>query len=397
MKLEPPPRSPAQMARARFARVRAVTEALVAPLSAEDCQVQSMPDASPAKWHLAHTSWFFDTFLLAERPGYEPFDPAYATLFNSYYNGVGAPFARAERGLLSRPSLDDILTYRRWVDAGMERLMAENRIESWGTLVELGCQHEQQHQELILTDIKHMLAASPVEGVYAASEGPSVTGEPFNWASHKGGLLDIGHDGAGFRFDNERPRHAVWLDPFAVGSKLVTAGEYLTFIKDGGYRRHDLWLADGWDVVCAQGWEAPLYWRKEAGSWSRFTLGGRLRVNPDEPVTHISFYEADAYARWAGHRLPTEAEWEVTARLPGIAQLFECAWQWTSSAYLPYPGFLPHAGAVGEYNGKFMSNRMVLRGGSALTPSGHARRSYRNFFQPEARWQMTGIRLARHA
>jgi ergothioneine biosynthesis protein EgtB len=395
MKLEPPPRTPAQAARARYQRVRSVTEALVAPLSAEDCQVQSMPDASPAKWHLAHTSWFFDTFLLAGRPGYEPFHPAFATLFNSYYNGVGAQFPRANRGLVSRPSLDDVLTYRRWVDTMMERLMSESHVESWGALVELGCQHEQQHQELILTDIKHMLSCSPLESVYATSEGPPVARGLFNRTSHKGGLLEIGHDGTGFRFDNERPRHAVWVEPFAIGSRLVTAGDYLNFMSDGGYRRHEFWLADGWDIVTSQGWEAPLYWQKDSGTWSRFTLGGRLAVSSDEPVTHVSFYEADAYARWAGHRLPTEAEWEAAARLPGMEQLLDCAWQWTASAYAPYPGFLPNAGAVGEYNGKFMSNRMVLRGGSALTPAGHARRSYRNFFAPEARWQMTGIRLAR--
>lgn len=357
--------------------------------------MQSMPDASPAKWHLAHTSWFFDTFLLAPQPGYQPFHPAYATLFNSYYNMVGSQHPRPDRGLLSRPSLDDVLTYRRWVDAGMERLMTDRPAEAWRGLVELGCQHEQQHQELILTDVKHMLAASPIEGTYAASEGPRPAEAALSWLAHAGGLVDIGTEGAGFSFDNEGPRHPVWIDPFRIASRLVTAGEYTDFIEDGGYRTSALWLSDGWDVVQSQGWDAPLYWRREpGGGWTRFTLGGRLRVSPDEPVTHVSYYEADAFARWAGRRLPTEAEWEVAARLAGMEQLFDAAWQWTGSAYAPYPGFKSDPGAVGEYNGKFMVNRMVLRGGSALTPAGHARRSYRNFFTPDARWQMTGIRLA---
>ena len=335
------------------------------------------------------------TFLLAGQPDYEPFHPAYATLFNSYYNTVGAQHPRPERGLLSRPSLDDVLTYRRWVDAGMGRLMSEQPFQTWSALVELGCQHEQQHQELILTDVKHMLAHSPIEGSYAASEGPPPAQAPLSWRAHPGGLVDIGHDGVGFAFDNEGPRHPVWLDPFRIASRLVTAGEYLAFIDDGGYRTPALWLADGWDVVQAHGWDAPLYWRREAGiGWTRFSLGGRVRVDPGAPVTHVSFYEADAFARWSGARLPSEEEWEVAARLPGLEQVFDAAWQWTASPYAAYPRFVPGAGAVGEYNGKFMINRMVLRGASALTPAGHARRSYRNFFAPEARWQMTGIRLA---
>ncbi len=394
MRHEPAPKSPTQMARERFARIRAVTEALAAPLSADDCQVQSMADASPVKWHLAHTSWFFDTFVLAPRAGYVPFDPAYATLFNSYYNAVGNKHPRPARGLLSRPSIDDVLTYRRWVDAGMERLMAEAPVEGWAALVELGCQHEQQHQELILTDVKHMLAQSPIEGVYAASEGPAPARQPLDWLAHPGGLVDIGHDGSGFAFDSEGPRHPVWLDPFRIASCLVTAGDFIAFIEDGGYRKHALWLSDGWDCVQAHGWDAPLYWRQEGPGWTRFTLGGRVPVTATEPVTHASFYEADAFARWAGRRLPREAEWEVAARLTGMEQLFDAAWQWTSSPYTAYPGFAPGAGAIGEYNGKFMINRMVLRGGSALTPAGHPRRSYRNFFAPEARWQMSGIRLA---
>ncbi len=251
--------------------------------------MQSMPDASPAKWHLAHTSWFFETFLLANRPDHVPFDPLYNTLFNSYYNAIGAQHPRPDRGLLSRPSLDDVMTYRRWVDAGMEQLMAEKPFESWVHLMELGCQHEQQHQELILTDIKHLLFSSPVEGVYVAAEGPAPAREPMRWLVHKGGLLDIGHDGTGFAFDNEAPRHATWIEPFAIATRLVTAGDYLTFVQEDGYKRPEFWLSDGWDAVRAYGWQAPMYWRKDASGWTRFTLGGRLPVSLDEPVTHVSY------------------------------------------------------------------------------------------------------------
>ncbi|MFM7029277.1 MAG: ergothioneine biosynthesis protein EgtB [Chakrabartia sp.] len=379
---------------ARYRRVRAISEALSAPLSAEDCQVQSMPDASPVKWHLAHSSWFFDRFLLTGTPEGRRASALQDQLYNSYYTEFGTPFARAQRGLVSRPALQEVIRYRRLVDSGMAALIAERPSPEILELVELGCQHEQQHQELILTDIKHLLFVTPAQGAYAASEGPLPATSPTAWRTHKGGLVDIGHDGRGFGFDNEQPRHSVWLEPFALASHLVTAGDYAAFIADGGYRRAALWLSDGWDICQSQNWTAPLYWQEGQGQWTRFTLGGRQSVDPRAPVTHISFYEADAFARWAGHRLPREAEWEAGASLAGMEQLYDAAWQWTASAYLAYPGYRPAAGAVGEYNGKFMSNRMVLRGGSALTPTGHARRSYRNFFAPETRWQMAGLRLA---
>jgi len=383
----------------RYREVRAATEALVAPLSAEDCQVQSMADVSPTKWHLAHVSWFFETFLLTPHaPDYEPFDPAYAVLFNSYYVGVGDRHPRPERGLLSRPSLDEVMAYRRHVDAGMEKLLGGRAGEDLCDLLVLGLHHEQQHQELILMDIQHVLSCNPLQPVYR-EDSVIPKADPMadtSWVAVPGGLYRIGHDGDGFAFDNEGPAHRVWLESFEIATRLVTVGEYLWFIGDGGYSRPELWLSDGWATASAEGWTAPLYWREETGAgWSRFSLGGRGPVDPAEPVLHLSYYEADAYARWAGCRLPTEAEWEVAATKARLEQCDDVAWQWTASPYTAYPGFAPAKGAVGEYNGKFMINQMVLRGGCLATPTGHSRPTYRNFFPPAARWAFSGIRLAR--
>lgn len=380
---------------ARYAEVRAATERLAAPLSPEDCQVQSMPEVSPTKWHLAHTSWFFETFVLAPNlPGHSPFDPAYAELFNSYYVGVGPRHPRPERGLLSRPTLEDIRAYRRHVDQAMEQLIAGGVAGTCGAMIELGLQHEQQHQELILMDIKHVLSRNPLEPAYDDGAERLPDAGAAAWNGHPAGMAMIGGDGAGFAFDNEGPRHRLWLESFSIARGLVTAGEYRAFIDDGGYRRPELWLSDGWAAVERESWEAPLYWHCENNEWTRFTLGGRRPVHTKEPVLHVSYYEADAFARWAGRRLPTEAEWEVAVAAGGLERTDDAAWQWTASAYAPYPGFRPSAGAVGEYNGKFMVNQMVLRGGSFATPAGHARPSYRNFFPPEARWVFAGIRLA---
>jgi len=407
----------------RFGQVRQRSVHLAEPLSPEDCCAQSMPDASPVKWHLAHTTWFFETFILEPREAdFRPFHPAFRVLFNSYYNGVGDKHPRPQRGLLTRPGMGDVLAYRADVDRRMVRLLAQRPADpELAALVELGLQHEQQHQELILTDVKHMLAQSPLFPAYLdtplAASGPVA---PPAWVDFEGGLAEIGHRGAGFAFDNELPRHRQYMAPFALASRLVTNGDYLEFVEAGGYRDPSLWLAEGWDKVARGEIAHPLYWvqRDEMatrhGAWQEFTLHGLQALDPARPVTHVSLYEADAYARWRGARLPTEAEWEFAARdvaiacgdqnwhpepraagSAGLAQMFGECWQWTSSSYAPYPGFAPAAGALGEYNGKFMINQYVLRGSSCATPHGHARASYRNFFPAGARWQFTGIRLAR--
>ena len=384
---------------ARYRGVRARTEALAAPLSPEDMVVQSMPDASPAKWHLAHTTWFFETFLLASRePGFAPFHPRYGYLFNSYYDAVGPRHARPQRGLLTRPSLEEIREYRSAVDERVRAVLARGLDQAGASVLELGLHHEQQHQELLLTDIKHALFANPLRPAYS----PPLDGAPahrqgresvgVSFVEHAGGVYEVGHGGPGFAFDNEGPRHRVWLEPFAIADRAVTCGEYLAFVEDGGYGRPELWLSDGFAAAQANGWAAPLYWERGERSWDVFTLHGTQPLDPDEPVAHVSFYEAEAYARWAGARLPTEEEWEVAA---SPAQLPGDVWEWTRSAYSPYPRYRPAPGALGEYNGKFMSGQQVLRGGSCATPAGHVRTTYRNFFPPGARWQFSGLRLAR--
>jgi ergothioneine biosynthesis protein EgtB len=421
---------------ATYRRVRAHTEALASPLSAEDQVVQSMPDVSPTKWHRAHTTWFFETFVLApELAGYSSPDPAYAYLFNSYYEQVGARHPRPERGLISRPTTAEVGDYRRHVDAAMEEILASATDDAFARvegIVEVGCHHEQQHQELLLMDIKHVLSCNPLEPAYAVAPAPvdstvssrSRAVPDAIFIELEGGPVDIGSSGDGFAFDNETPRHAVLLAPYRIANRLVTAGEWRAFIDDGGYTRPELWLSDGWAAVQSQEWEAPLYWYLDGEDWSVFTLEGRRPVDDSEPVVHVSHYEADAYARWAGARLPTEFEWEHAAAsiaaprnpfepagMPGLhprrapdtgssralAQLDADVWQWTASAYLPYPRFVPAPGALGEYNGKFMSNQMVLRGGACVTPPGHVRTTYRNFFPPAARWAFAGLRLAADA
>lgn len=407
----------------RYADIRGATEQLAAPLSAEDCALQSMPDASPIKWHLAHTSWFFETFILERAlSDYRHFHPAYRSLFNSYYVMVGPAHPRPERGLLSRPTLAEVLAYRKHVDACIHALLDDGRAvgNTILELVELGLHHEQQHQELMLTDLKHLFFCNPLWPAYR--DRPPIVADAataLGWRSFGEGVREIGHPGEGFAFDNERPRHRVFLPAYALAMRLVTNAEYMAFIEDGGYRCPDLWLAEGWDTVCRCGWTAPLYWQRRDGNWRQFTLAGARPVYPHEPVCHVSYFEADAYARWAGCRLPTEAEWEIAAGAAAregnfvdsgalhplavarrataepLQQLYGDVWEWTQSAYTAYPGFRPAAGAVGEYNGKFMCNQFVLRGGSCVTPRSHIRASYRNFFAPAARWQFSGIRLAR--
>jgi ergothioneine biosynthesis protein EgtB len=412
----------AEALRDRFLQVRQVTERLAAPLSGEDCALQSMPDASPTKWHLAHTSWFFETFLLENfAAGFKPFDPAFRVLFNSYYNGVGDKHPRAERGLVSRPNLATVLDYRHHVSERIAALLPQMlQHAQFAALLWLGCHHEEQHQELILTDLKHLLSKNPLKPAYEKRWPltPIDARQP-RWIRYAGGLLEIGHAGSGFAFDNEGPRHQVFLQPFELASHPVTHGDFAAFIADGGYRRPELWLSLGWDWVQANRIAAPLYWQLDGEVWNTFTLRGMMRIDPHAPICHINYFEADAYARWAGARLPRETEWELAAgTLPIMgnflevhalhplalreetgtnvpAQMFGDVWEWTQSAYLPYPGFKVVEGAVGEYNGKFMCNQFVLRGGSCVTPREHIRATYRNFFPPEARWQFSGLRLAR--
>jgi ergothioneine biosynthesis protein EgtB len=396
--------SPLTPLHSRYAAIRNRSVALAAPLSAEDCSAQSMPDASPTKWHLAHTTWFFETFVLeAHERDFTPFHPAFRVLFNSYYNGVGEKHPRPQRGLLTRPSLEDLLAYRVQVDERMARLLAAAPHDMvLCSLVELGLQHEQQHQELMLTDVLHLLSCNPLFPAYSPSTdvvAPVATG-PLAWRSFEGGLVEVGHAGDGFAFDNEGPRHCVYLHPYALATRLVTQGEYAAFVEDGGYRNPQLWLAEGWDWRSAQGLEHPLYWHRSESGWRTFTLAGLGAQQGEQAMVHLSYYEADAYARWAGARLPTEAEWEHAAAVQeapeALEQMFGAAWQWTQSSYAPYPGFRAAAGAVGEYNGKFMVNQYVLRGSSCATPPCHERTTYRNFFPASARWQFTGLRLARH-
>jgi ergothioneine biosynthesis protein EgtB len=395
----------------RFGQLRAHSLALAAPLSAEDQCVQSMPDASPTKWHLAHTSWFFEALVLVPHlAGYQPFDPRFFHLFNSYYESLGPRHPRPQRGLLTRPALPEVLAYRAHVDSAMQRLLANAGGEAWeaaAPLVELGLNHEEQHQELILTDMLHALSCNPLLPAYQPHHAPTLwlaaSAAASRWIDLPGGTVQVGHGGEGFAFDNETPRHTALLAPYRIADRLVSCGEYAQFIADGGYERPTLWLSDGWAAVQAGGWKAPLYWiapddpRAPASHWQVFGLHGVRPMDPAAPVSQLSFYEAAAFAEWAGARLPTEFEWEAAFDAPGITQMTGHVWQWTRSSYDPYPGYRPWAGAVGEYNGKFMVGQIVLRGGSVATPAGHTRPSYRNFFPPAARWQFSGLRLARDA
>lgn len=409
-----------------YRTVREFTEALCKPLCTEDYVIQSMPDVSPTKWHLAHTSWFFETFVLSKvNPHYKSPHPQYSYLFNSYYVQVGERHVRSERGLLSRPTVEEVYYYRHHVDRNMLEFLGEAdkaEIKEIAPVIETGLHHEQQHQELIVTDIKHVFSINPLRLVYVGRDSPEVSSVPrMNWVSFSGGVHLIGHEGDGFAFDNELPRHREFLEPFQLASRLVTNGEYLLFMGDDGYGRPELWLSDGWHMVETNGWCAPQYWEKRDESWWNFTLSGVREVDPNEPVCHVSYYEADAYARWVGARLPSESEWEIAAsnvQIEGnfveggryhpialddkksngtLRQMHGDVWEWTRSPYVPYPGYRTLPGALGEYNGKFMSNQMVLRGGSCATPKSHIRKTYRNFFPPSARWQFMGIRLAKDA
>jgi ergothioneine biosynthesis protein EgtB len=409
----------------RFAQVRQFTEGLCQPLLTEDYVIQAMPDVSPPKWHLAHTSWFFETFILASAtPGYRSPHTSYAYLFNSYYVAAGARHCRPKRGVLSRPTVEEVYRYRAYVDQQMTAFLESldgKDLDTWSPIVELGLHHEQQHQELILTDLKYNFACNPLRPAYVTPDiSPRVQAVgALQWVSIPEGVYQIGHDGQGFAFDNESPRHRSFVEPYQLASRLITNGEYLAFMADAGYERPELWLSMGWDTVQRQGWRAPLYWEQRDGRWWMMTLAGMQPMHEAEPVCHVSYYEADAYARWADARLPTETEWEVAAMpLPisgnfveqhtfhpvavcqsntavPLAQLFGDVWEWTQSHYSPYPGYTAAPGALGEYNGKFMANQFVLRGGSCATSMSHIRPTYRNFFPADARWQFTGIRLAR--
>ena len=405
----------------RYIRVRGATETLCGPLMIEDYGLQGMPNTSPLRWHLAHTTWFFETFVLKPYLShYSAFHPQFEQLFNSYYETVGAPFPRARRGLLSRPTTDEVYAYRSHVNAAMEKLIESVGEGGWAEVsrrITLGCHHEEQHQELMLMDIKYNFSLNPLRPAYRSELPQTILKEavPLSWMAPPGGLYQMGHDGEGFAFDNEAPRHGVYVAPYTLAARLVTNGEYLEFIVAGGYQRAEFWLADGWHTVHEQRWQAPLYWDRSEGDWQQFTLGGMRRLIETAPVCHVSYYEADAYARFRGKRLPTEQEWEAAATsqstagnfreadflhpqpaTPGVGlmQMFGDVWEWTGSAYAPYPGYRPSAGALGEYNGKFMVNQMVLRGGSCVTSHGHLRATYRNFFYPSDRWQFSGIRLA---
>jgi ergothioneine biosynthesis protein EgtB len=410
----------------RYQEVRKSTETLCAPLAIEDYVIQSMPDCSPTRWHLAHVSWFFETFLLKPFAlDYRSPNPEYAYLFNSYYNAVGEKYPRPQRGLLSRPTVDEVYRYRRHVDEHALDLLECADVEDLPKIVPivtLGLHHEQQHQELIVTDLKHMLSHNPLHPVYAKRSPTAVVDvASLQWLDFPEGVYWIGHEGNDFAFDNEEARHREFIQSFRLASRLVTNGDYLEFMQDSGYGRPELWLSQGWSIVQNEGWRAPLYWEQHDGAWLYYTLSGLRAVDPAEPVTHISYFEADAYARWAGARLPTEGEWEIAAVTvpiegnfvesrwlqprpldvstagPAPAQMFGDVWEWTRSSYSPYPGFRIAPGALGEYTGKFMSNQYVLRGGSCATPRSHIRPTYRNFFPPEARWQFSGVRLAQDA
>ncbi len=406
----------------RFREVRDTTERLCVPLSPEDCVAQSMLYASPAKWHIAHVTWFFETFVLAQCvSGYRPFHPEYRMMFNSYYNTVGEQHPRPQRGLLTRPSFAEVIDYRRYVDEHMTVLLEQGVDDDVAQVVDLGLHHEQQHQELLLMDIKHLFACNPLRPAYRRTPQPQQedTGA-LRWLGYGEGLTRLGAEDQGFAFDNERPRHSEFVGAFELGDRLVTNKEFRHFMQDGGYQRPDLWLSDGWDRVRVEHCCAPLYWEQHAGDWTLFTLNGMHAIADNDPVVHVSYFEADAYARWAGARLPTEAEWERAAAGLSRAgnfmedellsprcgakgsddhprQMFGDTWEWTQSPYTPYPGYQPPDGALGEYNGKFMCNQIVLRGGACVTPRSHIRATYRNFFQPELRWQFGGIRLARDA
>ncbi len=423
----------------RYRAVRAVTEGIAAPLTPEDCVVQTMEDVSPTKWHLAHVSWFFETFVVEPHlSGYRPLNPTYAYLFNSYYVQAGERHCRDRRGYISRPTLDEVYDYRAYVDEHVTELLdtaGGATLETVAPLIEIGLNHEQQHQELMLTDIKHVFSVNPLRPAYRDRPSETASAGPLGWVQFDGGLHEIGHDGSSFSYDNETPRHRHYLEPYLLADRLVTNGEYLTFMDDGGYERAELWLSEGHATARENGWSEPFYWEKRDGRWWIFTLAGMRELDENEPVAHVSYFEADAYARWAEARLPSEQEWEVAARerpvrgntfetgrlhpVPAggasgapaagvstvaspagerpaeLRQMYGDLWEWTRSQYSPYPGYRPLPGALGEYNGKFMCNQFVVRGGSCATSASHIRPTYRNFFVPDATWQFTGIRLAR--